>query len=103
MHVKKGDLVRVLSGNDRGKTGEIKTALPKQQRVVVEGVNLRWKHRKPTQQNPKGERVQQELSIHASNVKLVEAGGNKKAKKTVRKKAAKRSAKAAQTKGAKES
>ena len=49
MHVKKGDTVLVLSGNDKGKTGEVKLALPRQGRVVVEGVNLRWSHNKPTQ------------------------------------------------------
>lgn len=81
MHVKKGDQVLVISGNDKGKTGEVKLAIPKKDRVVVEGINLRWQHRKPTQQNPKGERVQSEVSIHASNVKLVEASKAKKASK----------------------
>ena len=69
MHVKKGDVVQVISGNDRGRTGEVKVAFPRKQRVLVEGVNMRWRHRKPTQQNPKGERVQVALPIHASNVK----------------------------------
>jgi len=77
MHVKKGDMVLVLAGNDKGKTGEVKEALPREGRVVVEGVNLRWRHQRPSQQNPKGERVQREISIHASNVRRVEpaAGG----------------------------
>jgi len=83
MHVKKGDMVLVLSGNDKGKTGEVKQALPRKNRVVVEGINLRWSHRKPSQQNPKGERIQREASIHASNVKRVEpAGGAKGGRKT---------------------
>ena len=68
MHVRTGDMVIVTSGNDRGQTGEVKKAFPKADRVIVEGVNLRWKHRKPTQQNPQGERVQIEHPIHASNV-----------------------------------
>lgn len=72
MHVRKGDKVIVISGNDKGRTGTIVQALPRDNRVVVEGVNLRWKHRKPTQQNPQGERVQQEVSIHASNVMLLD-------------------------------
>jgi len=84
MHVKKGDMVRVISGNDKGKTGEIKLAMPRDDRVVVEGVNLRWHHKKPTQQAPKGERIQSEISIHASNVKLV--GDGKTSKKASRKK-----------------
>ena len=68
MHVRKGDQVIVIAGNDKGKTGEVILAMPKDMRVVIEGVNLRWKHRKPTQQNPQGERVQIEVPIHASNV-----------------------------------
>jgi large subunit ribosomal protein L24 len=72
MHVKKGDTVLVLSGNDKGRTGEVKQALPRQQRVVVEGVNLRWRHRRPSQNAPKGERVQREVAIHASKVRRVE-------------------------------
>jgi large subunit ribosomal protein L24 len=68
MHVRKGDTVVVISGNDKGKRGSIKSVLLETDRVVVEGVNLRWKHRKPSQKNPKGERLQIECSIHASNV-----------------------------------
>jgi len=68
MHVRKGDLVVVIAGNDRGKRGTIQSVVRDRGRVVVEGVNLRWKHKKPSQSNPKGERVQVERSIHASNV-----------------------------------
>jgi len=68
MKVKKGDTVLVIAGNDKGKQGAIVQVLRERDRVVVEGVNLRWKHRKPSQQNPKGERVQRETAIHASNV-----------------------------------
>ena len=70
LHVKKGDVVLVLAGNDKGKTGEIKEALPRAGRVLVEGINMRWRHKKPNQQNPKGERIQREAPIHASNVRL---------------------------------
>jgi large subunit ribosomal protein L24 len=80
MHVKKGDMVLVLAGNDKGKTGEVKEALPREGRVVVEGVNLRWRHQRPSQQNPKGERVQREISIHASNVRRVEPAAAPKRK-----------------------
>jgi large subunit ribosomal protein L24 len=80
LHVKKGDVVLVLSGNDKGKTGEIKEAFPRVGRVLVEGVNLRWRHKKPSQQNPKGERVQREAPIHASKVKLASADAKKAAK-----------------------
>jgi len=68
MHVRKGDTVIVIAGNDKGTTGEVVRAIPQEDRVVVEGVNLRWRHRKPTQQNPQGERVQEETPIHVSNV-----------------------------------
>jgi large subunit ribosomal protein L24 len=87
MHVKKGDTVLVLSGNDKGKQGEIKQAFPRDNRVIVEGINLRWQHRKPTQKNPKGERVQEESSIHASNVRRVEAKAAKKSRKAPARKA----------------
>ena len=81
MHVRSGDQVIVISGNDKGTTGEVKVALPETQRVIIEGVNLRWKHKKGTQQNPKGERVQEECSIHASNVQLLDAETGKGTRK----------------------
>jgi large subunit ribosomal protein L24 len=68
MHVRKGDTVIVIAGNDKGKVGEIKSVQLERGRVIVSGVNLRWKHKRPTQQQPKGERVQDECSIHHSNV-----------------------------------
>ncbi len=68
MHVRTGDQVIVISGNDKGTTGEVVRAMPTKDRIVVGGVNLRWKHRKPTQQTPQGERVQIECPIHVSNV-----------------------------------
>ena len=68
MHVRTGDQVIVISGNDKGTTGAVVRSIPKANRVVIEGVNLRWKHRKPTQQSPQGERVQIEFPIHVSNV-----------------------------------
>jgi large subunit ribosomal protein L24 len=82
MHVKKGDSVIVIAGNDRGKVGEVKAvvvdrASPERSRVVVAGVNLRWKHKRPTQQKPKGERVQEECSIHHSNVMRYDPGTKK--------------------------
>lgn len=72
MHVRKGDQVVVITGNDKGMVGEVAEVLRKTNRVVVKGINMRWRHRKPTQQSPKGERVQVESSIHSSNVMLVD-------------------------------
>ncbi|NHM33385.1 50S ribosomal protein L24 [Neobacillus terrae] len=68
MHVKKGDKVMVISGKDKGKTGTILAAYPKQSRVLVEGVNIVKKHSKPSQTNPQGGINSQEAPIHVSNV-----------------------------------
>ncbi|MSR61739.1 MAG: 50S ribosomal protein L24 [Planctomycetes bacterium] len=84
MHVKKGETVIVIAGNDKGKVGEISDVYRDAGRLTVKGVNLRWKHKRPSQQNPKGERVQQECSIHHSNVMLYDA----ELKKGVRKRKA---------------
>ena len=78
LHVKAGDTVEVISGNDKGQAGLVLETYPRRSRVLVQGVNKRWKHAKPTQQNPKGERVQKERPIHASNVKLVTAAPSHK-------------------------
>ena len=81
MHVRKGDTVVVISGNDKGRTGVVRRVLREKSRVVVDGVNLRWKHKRGTQQNPKGERVQEECSIHASNVMPVDPDTGKGTRK----------------------
>ena len=73
-HVRKGDSVVVTAGNDRGTVGEILRVIPKEDRVVVAGVNIRTKHVKPTQQNPKGGLLRQEMAIHISNVSPVVDG-----------------------------
>jgi large subunit ribosomal protein L24 len=72
MHVRKGDNVIVIAGNNKGRTGTIQKVITETGRVVVEGVNLRWKHKRPTKDKPKGERIQEACSIHASNVMLVD-------------------------------
>ena len=68
MHVKKGDKVVVISGKDKGKQGTILSAYPKQNRVIVEGVNIVKKHSKPSQLNPQGGIISKEAAIHVSNV-----------------------------------
>lgn len=70
MHVKKGDTVQIVSGRDKGKVGEIKQALPKLSKVVVEGVNVKTKHVKPQQEGETGQIVTIEAPIHSSNVML---------------------------------
>lgn len=68
MHVKKGDKVVVISGKDKGKQGTILEAYPKQNRVLVEGINIVKKHSKPSQVNPQGGIISREAAIHVSNV-----------------------------------
>ena len=71
MKVKKGDKVVVLTGKDKGKTGEVLKAIPADNRVIVAGVNMAKKHEKPSQTSQGGIR-EFEASIHASNVALVD-------------------------------
>lgn len=71
-HVKKGDLVKVISGNNKGKEGKITLMLPEKQRAFVEGVNLVTKHLKPTAQNPNGSIEKKEASIHISKLMVID-------------------------------
>jgi len=67
-HIRKGDLVVVTTGAARGRQGKVLIMMPKRGMVIVEGVNVRKKHIKPSQQNPQGGIVEKEMPIHASNV-----------------------------------
>ena len=67
-HVKKGDTVEVIAGDNKGVTGKVMRVLPDKNRVLVEGVNMAHKHVRPTQQNPQGGRIRIERPIHISNV-----------------------------------
>lgn len=71
--IKKKDTVIVLAGKDKGKTGEVLTVLPKEERVIVAGINMAKKHKKPTANTP-GQILNIEQPIHISNVSLVEDG-----------------------------
>ncbi len=77
LHVKKDDTVMVISGKDKGKKGRIIESYPRENRVLIEGINMVKKHAKPTQQNPQGGILNQEASIHASNVMLLDPKGGK--------------------------
>lgn len=72
MNIKKGDKVRVISGNDKGKEGLVQVVYPKLNRVVVEGINVRKKHKKPTQKNPEGSIQEIYAPINASNVMVID-------------------------------
>jgi len=70
--IKKNDIVFVRSGDDKGKTGKVLRIDADNQKVVVEGINVVWKHLKPTQQSPKGGRIRKEAAIHISKVQPVD-------------------------------
>ena len=71
MRIKKGDTVQVLSGNDKGKTGEVLEVIPKDSKVVVKGVNVRKKHIKPRKQGEEGGIIPVECAIDSSKVNVV--------------------------------
>jgi large subunit ribosomal protein L24 len=68
LKIKKGDKVVVLSGKDKGKTGEVTKAFPKDSKVIVSGVNVATRHRKPSQANPQGGLERIEAPLHVSKV-----------------------------------
>jgi len=76
MKVKKGDQVKVLAGEDRGKEGRVLDVNTSKQRLLVEGVNIITKHQKPSATNPQGGIVKKEASIHVSNVMVIDNQGN---------------------------
>ena len=71
MKIKKGDNVKILSGNDKDKTGEVLEVIPKKNKIVVKGVNVRKKHVKPRKQGEEGGIIPVECSIHSSKVNVV--------------------------------
>ena len=70
--IRKGDTVVVLSGKDKGKTGEVIRSMPKDNKVLVSGVNVAARHRKPTQTNPQGGIERKEAPLHVSNVAVAD-------------------------------
>ena len=74
MRIKKGDQVIVLSGKDKGKTGTVTAAMPKDSKVIVGGVNVATRHRKPSQANPQGGLEKIEAPLHVSKVAHVVDG-----------------------------
>lgn len=74
LKIKKGDMVQVIAGNDKGKTPRrVLLVDDKRMRVLVEGVNIRKKHARPSQQNPNGGIIEMEMPIHYSNVMLIDS------------------------------
>ena len=72
LHIKKGDTVYVLAGEDRGKTGRVLKVLVTKQRAIVEGVNIVTKATKPSAKHPQGGLVKMEAPIHISNLSLLD-------------------------------
>jgi large subunit ribosomal protein L24 len=77
MKIRKGDTVVVLAGKDKGRTGEVTRVVPKDDKVVVSGVNVHARHRKPTQLNPQGGIERKEAPLHVSNVAIADPKSGK--------------------------
>ncbi len=76
-HIKKGDLVKVISGESRGQEGKVLEVIVKKDRAIIEGVNMIKKHTKPNSMNPEGGIVEQEAPIHISNLMLIDPATKK--------------------------
>ena len=76
MKIKKNDMVMVIAGNSKGKTGKVLRVYPEKERLIIEGVNLVSRHLKPTQTNPQGGITKQEAPINISNVMLIDPKSN---------------------------
>ncbi len=70
--IRKGDTVVILSGKDKGKTGEVIRSMPKESKVIVAGVNVATRHRKPSQVNPQGGLERKEAPLHVSKVAIAD-------------------------------
>lgn len=76
MKIRKNDMVMVIAGNARGKTGKVLKVYPERNRLIVEGVNIIKRHTRPSQKSPQGGIIQKEAPIHASNVMLIDPKTN---------------------------
>ena len=72
LNIRKGDTVKIIAGNDKGKTGRVLEVVVEKSKAIVEGVNLKTKHSKPSAENPNGGISQTEAPIHISNLMLVD-------------------------------
>jgi large subunit ribosomal protein L24 len=84
MLIRKGDTVRVVTGDDRGTTGRVLRVIPDRNKLVVEGVNRVYKHMRPSRRNPQGGRLSKEMPIDVSNVMLIDPGTNRPTRVGVR-------------------
>ena len=72
MKIKKGDNVKVIAGKDKGRTGKVIRAFPRESKVIVEGVNVNKRHQKPKKANQQGQIIDKTLPVHVSNVQLID-------------------------------
>ena len=72
MKIKKGDNVKVIAGKDKGRTGKVIRAFPRELKVIVEGVNITKRHQKPKKANQRGQIIDKTLPVHVSNVQLID-------------------------------
>ena len=84
MLIRKGDMVRVVTGDDRGTTARVLRVIPDENKVVVEGVNKVYKHLKPSRRNPQGGRLSKEMPVDVSNVMLIDPSSNRPTRVGVR-------------------
>lgn len=84
LHIRKDDTVIVLTGRDKGKKGKVQKVLVKEQRAIVEGVNMVSKSTKPSAKNPQGGIVKQEAPIHISNLSLIDPKSGKATRVSVK-------------------
>ena len=77
MKIRKDDNVMVIAGNNKGKKGKVLKVFPKENRVIVEGVNIQKRHTKPNQANPQGGIIEKEASVNASNVMVLDPKSSK--------------------------
>jgi len=85
MKIKKNDNVKIIAGKDKGKTGKVAQVFPKHNKVVVEGLNIRYKHMRPKKQNEKGQRIEYSAPMDASNVMIIDSKTGKIARVSFKK------------------
>lgn len=73
MKIKKNDKVKIIAGKDKGKTGKVMQVFPKENKVVVEGLNVHYKHVRPRRQGEKGQRIEYSAPLNASNMMLIDS------------------------------
>ena len=90
LHIRKDDTVIVLAGSDKGKTGKVLKVLVKDERAIVEGINIVSKSAKPSAKNPQGGIIKQEAPIHISNLSLIDPKSGKATRGAIKREGKKR-------------